>query len=181
MQDPNTLKTPTSGERLRHTLTEAQEVITAREQAARPAGGPVAGTVTEDGKRPTITLRSGTIGDAREAAAVWRDLGTLLAVDPSEFRTLLALSQNCLADADPKHFDQLWANDFLEMDRRTIQPAVHAVLLNSYEDTREGPVIAPLRLQDEADRPVAEAALAQRDQWVRHFATGKRGKGRSPD
>ena len=62
----------------------------------------------------------------------------------------------------------------------TIRPVVQAVILNSYEETQEGPVIAPLRLQSEADRPVAEQALGERDRWVLDFLSGNDDKGRSP-
>src|SRR4051794_32224238 len=80
----------------------AQEATIAREQAVRPHGGPETGTLTEEGKRPHITLQSGTVVEAREAAAVWRQLGSLLVVDPDEFRSLLALAQDRPSDADPR-------------------------------------------------------------------------------
>ena len=165
-----------------HRAVAAEEATTAREQAIPSRGGPEAETVTEEGQRPTITLKNGAVVDVREAAAVWRDLAAVLETDPDEFRSLLALVQGRPADVNPRHFDELWADAFLENDLRTIRPVVREVLLNSYEaDTGEGSVIAPLRLQDEADRPVAEKALAQRDQWVRDFASGKKDWGRSPD
>ena len=118
-------------------------------------------------------------GLVTQAAAVWRQLAALLTVDPDEFRSLLALVQGRQADADPRHFDSLWADACLEKDRQTVRPEVRAVLLNSYAETPEGPVIAPLRLRDEADRPVAERALANRDRWVRDFSLGKDDEGRS--
>jgi hypothetical protein len=137
--------------------------------------------VTEDAKRPTITLKTGAVVDAGEAAALWRELSAILTVNPDEFQSLLALAEGRLSDVNPSHFDEMWADALVENDRRTIRPVVQAVLLNSYEPTAEGPVIAPLRLQNETDRPVAEQALQQCDQRVRDLAFGKQSKGRSPD
>lgn len=179
MPDPLIVGARASREGRLHTQEAAQEGSKAREQASRSQGGPDTRTVTEDARRPTITLKSGAVVDARKAAAVWRELDAMLTVDPDEFRSLLALAQGRLGDADPQHFESLWADDFLEMDRRTIQPEVQEVLLNSYEETREGPVITPLRLQSEADRPIAEEALRQCDQWVRDFLSGKDDQERS--
>jgi hypothetical protein len=157
-----------------------QEATKAREQASQPKGAPDARTVTEDAQRPTITLKTGVVVDAREAASVWRELDALLTVDPDEFRTLLALAEGRVADANPQHFESLWADAFLEMDHRTIRPVVQGVMVNSYENTSEGPVICPLRLQNESDRPIAEKALAKLDQWVRDYVRDKKNKGRSP-
>ena len=53
----------------RRTEAAGQEAAITREQDVRPAGGPEAGTVTED-KRPTITLNTGAAVDARAAVAV---------------------------------------------------------------------------------------------------------------
>ena len=182
MPDPMPRRATGGPQGCRRAEAAGQEGTTTRGQASRPQGGLDAGTVKQEkGQRPEITLADGIVVDAREAAGVWRDLAALLTVNPDEFRSLLALAQGRPGDADPSHFESLWAGDFLEMDQRTIQPVARSVLLNSYEDTREGPVIAPLRLQDEADRLVAEQALAQRDQWQRDFLFGREDKGRSPD
>jgi hypothetical protein len=135
--------------------------------------------LTKEGERPHVTLATGAVVDAREAAGVWRELSFLLTIHPDRFRSLLALAQDRPGEADARHLDELWADWFLDRDRRTIRPAVRQVLLNSYQDTREGPVIAPLRLHDEADRPVAEQALQQHDQlvWNLLFRREDRGQG----
>jgi len=135
--------------------------------------------LTQDDNLPQIRLKSGATVGAREAAAVWRDLAALLTVDPDDFRSLLALAQDRPGDADQRHLKSLRAGYFLENDSRTIRPVVRQVLLNSFELTPEGPVIAPLRLKDAADRPVAEQALKERDKWVRDFASGSKDKDRS--
>src|SRR5262249_25089095 len=142
-------------------IEAAQEAT--REQDTRPRGRPEAGSLTEETNRPTITLQSGAVVDAREAAGIWRYLAALLGVNPDRFRSLLALAQGRPADADPGHFELLDADYYLEKDQRTIRPPVQAVLLNSFVNGPEGPIIAPLRLQSEADRPVAEAGLARHD------------------
>jgi hypothetical protein len=137
--------------------------------------------MTEEASRPTITLLTGAVVDAREAAGTWKRLSSLLTVNPARFRTLLALVQNRPADADPGHFECLWADGFLHKDRRTLNPVTLGVFLNSYEETKEGPLICPLRLQNENDRLVAERALAEAGQALWDFLNSKKGKGWSRD
>jgi hypothetical protein len=140
--------------------------------------------VTENAKRPTITLKNGALVEARQAVAVLEDLDTLLTNAPDEFQTLLALAQGRDADANPQHFKSLRAHTFLDWhDGRTIQPLVRDVLLNSFEMTPEGPVIVPLRLQDAADLPAAEQAQAELDRWTSRFwarIQGRKDKGLEP-
>src|SRR5262249_36563728 len=98
-----------------------------------------------------------------------------------QFRSLQALEQGQPGDADSKHFDWLWGHGFLEKDRRTIRSDAAAVLRNSFEETKEGPVIAPLRLMSERDRPIPGQALRECDVWVHDFLSGKDNQDRSPD
>jgi hypothetical protein len=164
----------------RGTETTAPEATIDRKQVTSPRGRPGTETLTEQDKRPHITLENGAVVDAREAAAVWRDLDALQAVDPDEFRSLLALAQGRPSDADPQHFKSLRSDDLLK-DDHSINPIAREVLLNTYKITHDGPVIVPLRLRDEADRSVAEQALAECDQFVRDVAFGRKGKDRSRD
>jgi hypothetical protein len=156
----------------------AQEATIARDQATRVRVGPEIGTLTEKDDLPQIRLKTGATVGAREAAAIWRSLGALLAVDPDEFGSLLALAQDRPGDADQRHFKSLRADAFLQ-DDHSVDPVVRDVLLNSFELTPEGPVISPLRLQNAADRPIAEQALRERDEWVQNFAGGGKGTDRS--
>lgn len=150
--------------------TVAQAVIINREQGAQSQGRLDAGAVTENANRTTITLQNGAVVEARQAAAVLQDLDTLLTNAPDEFASLLALAQGRDADANPDHFKSLRAHAFLDWhDGRTIQPLVRDVLLNSFQQTSEGPVIAPLRLQDAADLPAAEQAQAELDRWTKRL------------
>jgi hypothetical protein len=157
-----------SGQRGHDDAAAAPEVTTAREQETRVNGEPETRTLREKGKRPQITLRNGAIVDARRAVAIVERLQTTLATQPDEFRSLLALAQALPQNADPQHFEELWALAFLENDH-SIDPMVRDVLLNCYQVTTEGPVVVPLRLQNEADLPAAKHAQRQRDQRLRNI------------
>jgi hypothetical protein len=155
----------------------AKEATKAREQASRLRGGPDAVIATEDVKRPTITLKTGAVVDARQAVATVEQLRALHSVDPDEFQTLLALGEGRAGDANPEHFHELWLSYLLEKDERTIQPIVRDVLLNCYlPDTLEGPVVGPLRLQSAADLPVAERAQEQLEEQRRRDLFGDGGQ-----
>jgi hypothetical protein len=127
-------------------------------------------------KRPTITLKNGAEVNARAAVAIVQQLQVNLALHPDQFQTLLALAEGRAAQADPQHFQALWADDFLEKDERTIRPEVRDVLLNCYENTPEGAVVVPLRLQSEADLPAAKHAQEQLDRQLRNLLPGDEGK-----
>ena len=162
-----------------HNALAPVDITIGREQETGKGVRPETVTLTEKGETPQITLKNGAVVDAREAAAVWRDLAALLTVDPDEFRTLLALAQDRPSDADERHFKSLRSSYFLEKDCRTIRSVVRAVTLNSFEHSDEGPLIVPLRLQNAADKPIAERALNERDEWVRNFATSREETDRS--
>ncbi len=139
---------------------------------------PETGTLTEkDREKPQITLANGAVVEARPAVAAWERLGTLLATAPDEFRSLLALAEGRGSDADPQHFESLWASYLLENDVRTIRPVVRDVLLNSYVVTEEGPIVAPLRLQSAGDLPGAEWAQRTIDQLRRDVLFGRKDNG----
>jgi hypothetical protein len=174
-----TPRRPRAGEaERRRAQAAAQEATIAREQAGQPEGGPDAGTVTEDAHLPKITLKTGDPVDARAAVAILDQLRAYLAVHPEEFRSLLALAEGRPGDADPGHFQSLHRHAFMEDDGRSISPEVRSVLLNSYVVLREGPVLVPLRLQNEADRAVAEEAQKQLDRWYQRVLFGRKGGSR---
>jgi hypothetical protein len=185
MPDPILRGSRASREWRRRQQAAAHQTIIAREQASRSQGGPDAGKLTEDAKRPTITLKTGAVVDARQAVGEHQALETLLTNAPDEFQSLLALAQGRPADANPKHFQSLRAHTFLDWDDgRTITPLARDVLLNSFEMTREGPVIAPLRLQDAADLPAAEQAQGELDHQFKNFLARvqrRKGNGESRD
>ena len=112
----------------------------------------------------------------REAVAVVQDLQLQLEHHPDQFQTLLALAEGRAGDVDPRHFHALRVEYYLEKDERTIRPVVRDILLNCYEVTSEGPVVAPLRLQSEADRPAAKHAQEQLDRQLRNLLSGDEGK-----
>src|SRR5207244_2180385 len=76
----------------------------AREQVARAGSGPEVGGMTKEDKRPTITLKSGAIVDARAAVAIVQQLRVTLSLHPDQFHSLLALAEGRPGDADPRHF-----------------------------------------------------------------------------
>lgn len=169
------------GEERHRVQMSGPNATAAREQATQSRDEPVARRVTEDAKRPTITLQSGAVVDAREAVSLWYRIDALLTVAPEHFRSLLALAEGRIGNADSSHFEHLLADGFLEDDRRTIRQVVQEVIRNSYQDTKEGPVISPLRLQSEDDHPVAEQALREIDRWVNDIRSGRDDNDRSPD
>jgi hypothetical protein len=172
-----------AGGRGRRTETAAQGATSCRDQAKCPQGMPGAEIVTEKDDQSKITLKDGSIVPARQAVGIREGLDTLLTLAPDEFRSLLALATGRPAEADPRHFESLWAEGFLE-DDRSIDPVVRDVLLNSYATTREGRVIALMRLHEAADRPAAEQAQEHHDQSFENFwskIVGPKDKGRSKD
>src|SRR5579862_9409776 len=110
----------------------AAEVTTAREQASRVRGEPGSRKVKEKGKRPQITLKNGAVVDARRAVTIVQWLQVTLARHPDQFKSLLALAEGRRPDADPRHFEELRANAFVENDD-SIDPVVRDVLLNCYQ------------------------------------------------
>jgi hypothetical protein len=153
-------------------IAAAQEATIAREHATHSQGEPETETLTEKGKRPQITLKNGAVVDARQAVAMVQQLQTALELYPDEFRSLLAMAEGRPGDADPRHFEALWARAFLENDH-SIDPMLRDVLLNCYEVTREGPVVVPLRLQDAADLSAAKRAQREYDQQFRDMLRGR--------
>jgi hypothetical protein len=128
--------------------------------------------LTEESKKPQITLKNGGQVEAEEAGMTWIRLGQLLETAPDQFRSLLALAEGRPGDADKRHFQPLWGRFLLEQDHRTVPPLVRAVLQNCYQNTPEGPVITPLRLQHAADKTVAEQVLRERARRLLDFIYG---------
>ena len=158
-----------------------REATAEREQATRPRVELETGTLTGKPNRPQITLSNGAIVDAREAVVIVEWLRVTLARRPDEFQSLLALAEGRLQDANPRHFEELWARAFLTNDR-TIEPTVREVLLNCYQITPEGPVVVPLRLKDAADLPAAAEAQRGSDRFLRDILRGRiDDHDRSPD
>lgn len=163
-----------------HGEAVATEVTIRREQAGRGGRG-LRQTLKENSKRSQITLKNGATVDARQAVAIVEQLQVVLAAHLDEFRSLLALAEGRRQDADPRHLKSLWASAFLQNDY-AIEPIVRDVLLNSYQDTAEGPVVVPLRLRDAADVPAVQQALLEKDQQIRKILRNpKRDEGRSMD
>jgi hypothetical protein len=135
--------------------------------------------VTEEPKRPTLTLKSGAVVDALEGVAVAQDLQVFTARHPDQLRTLLALAEGRVGDANPEHFRALRIEYYLEKDERTVRPVVREVLLNCYQETPEGPVIAPLRLASAADLPGATHAEAELERRLRDLLSGDLGDDQS--
>lgn len=159
----------------------AQEVTTAREQATSRKGASETGTLTEKGNRPQITLKNGAVVDARQAVTIVEQLQDALEAEPDAFKSLLALAEGRSQDADPRHFEDLWAEGFLNNDH-SIEPIVRDVLQNCLHVTSEGTVIVPLRLQDGADLPAAQQAQQDSDQFLRDILNRRKGSNdRSPD
>jgi hypothetical protein len=152
----------------------AAEVTTTREQAPRVHGELETGTLTDKGKRSKITLRNGAVVDARQAVTIADQLQDALEDNYEEFKTLLALAEGRVQDADPQHFEELKANAFLENDN-SIDPMVRDILLNCYQVTPEGPVVVSLRLKDAADLPAAQKAQRESDQFLRDILDRSKG------
>jgi hypothetical protein len=159
----------------------AEDVTRVREQAAPDRGELGTGTLTEKSNKPQITLRNGAVVDARQAVTIVEQLQVTLEADPEEFKTLLALAEGRTQDADPRHFEELWAQAFLNNDH-SIKPIVRDVLLNCHQITPEGPVVVPLRLKDAADLPAAQRAQRESDQFLRDILHRRKSSDeRSPD
>jgi hypothetical protein len=158
-----------------------EEATKDREQAIRVSDQPETGTLTKKGNRPQITLRNGAVVDARRAVVIVQQLQVTLARHPNEFKSLLALAEGRPQDADPRHFEELWAQAFLNNDH-SIKPIVRDVLLTCHHITAEGPVIVPLRLKDAVDLPAVEEAQRASDQFLRDILHRRKGSDdRSPD
>jgi hypothetical protein len=168
-----------AGLKLHPRRAPTQKETTRKELATRRPDGLKRATLTKK-EKPRLTLKSGAVLNAREAIAIWEDLEFLLDDNPAEFLSLLALAQDRPSDADPKHLESLQADTLIGKDNM-IDPLVRDVLLNSFELTKEGPVITPLRLLDEANLPIAQQGEKELHRWVRKFASRAKRQGPSKD
>jgi hypothetical protein len=174
-------RSPAGHSRRDNEAIASAETTLAREQATHVRVGSETGTLKEKGNRPQITLKNGAVVDARRAVTIVEQLQIELASHPEEFKSLVALAEGRPQDADPAHFEELFACAFLENDH-AIEPIVRDLLLNSYQVTPEGPVVVPLRLQDAADLPAAQRAQRQSDRQLRSILRKLRSDGGpSPD
>lgn len=108
----------------------------------------------DEGAAPTVILKNGARLDVRIALAEWRALVGLLEAQPQVFRAALEMARG--HDQPPSVLRTLRRN-WLTFRTGELRPPVRDLLLSSYRETPEGPVMTfPARLADEESRVAVE-------------------------
>jgi len=124
----------------------------------------------EDG--PKFTLKNGDQVDAHSTVILYDTLVAIRDVHPRRFESLLALAQGRPSDVPSDDLEYLKEAGLVDQTG-AIQADVRSVLISSYKQTPEGPVlIHPVRLESVADRVAVEKVNAELDRRVRKFLQG---------
>jgi hypothetical protein len=115
----------------------------------------------------TVTLRNGATEDLTQAMATWDTLTQIKDNQPALFAAALALAQG--QEPSPSMRREL-RRGLLTLRNGVLRPAVKNVLLSSYEETPEGPVLVnPIKPTCDADRRAFEELEARSERNFRRF------------
>lgn len=156
-------------EREQNAVHERNAAITTGEQTADSTGGRDARMRRDHQEGPKFTLKNGDQIDARWAILLYDRLRAMQAVHPKRLKSLLALAPDRPNDVPTDHLE-LFKEGGLADSAGAISPDVRGVLLSSYQQTPDGPVLTnPVRFASAADRAAVERINRELNQRFRSF------------
>ncbi len=116
----------------------------------------------EDFSRKVLPLKNGGATEIAVGLVTADILRDLLEKQPEHFEVLLALARGQNQDLPVRSLAYLRRDEFL-MKGAVIKPLYRDILLSSYQQTPDGPVIVnPFRLDDEADARAVQSVADSR-------------------
>ena len=169
--EPNRPGQRQSQSNARRRLRAEEEFDDSRHEAGRNPSSPheasEARAQLQEDNTYKVSLTNGCTDDVRFALCEWGALTALLENDPKIFQAALELAHGRV---QPPREMQLLRHALLTFHTGQLRPSIRNLLLASYRDTPEGPVMAfPFKLDNEEDRMAVEAAERRAAQNLRAF------------